>query len=154
MTVVLVNKYLVSLFVCFLNHIILNLGQGQTSNKFKKEAYVFPDGKVLLHYIGDHELSTIRPHGNSGKQTKLYVRTKPSVFKKIQTQVQTQDPHKVYKQAVSNVTIPTDTENVEREKIYENPITGVPRNVKQVQNIKNKVNTQQRLTRDAIMHMK
>ena len=118
---------------------------GKAIQEFRKDVYFplnNPDNIALVHYIGNETLSVPGKHGNSLKQTKLFFRTKPSVMKKISTEVEQKAPHKVYKQMV--------TENVEAQTV--NEATDRPRNVKQIQNIKATTVTAKRLSRDAIMN--
>jgi hypothetical protein len=155
------------------SYFILNLGKGITCKEFRKEAYLFPRANgscvVLMHYLGDHTLSITRPHGNSARQTKIYIPTKPSVLHQLEQRVARQESHIVYKEAVSKVaSIPITVDNNNNtpksylENIAEeyldstapniNPVTDLPRNVKQVQNIRYRVTNDKRLSRDAIFN--
>ena len=110
--------------------------------EFRRDVYFpidNPENIAVIHYIGDSTLSVPGPHGNSMKQTKLFCRTKPSVAKKIVTEVEEKAPHKVYKQMIA-------------EHNVINEATDKPRNVKQVQNIKAASASAKRISRDAIMN--
>jgi hypothetical protein len=89
------------------SYFLLNTGKGVSTKNFRKEAYQL-QGVVLLHYIGDETLSVSMPHGNSKKQTKIFIRTKPSVVEKLAVNLQYQEPHKVYKEAVAKVAVGQD----------------------------------------------
>ena len=94
---------------------------------------------LIVHYIGNEALSVSHAHGNTRQQAKLFFRTKPSVFKNIESKVELKAPHKVYKELITQST--TSHEAVSK-----------PRNVKQIQNRKAKVDNEQRLSHDAIFN--
>ena len=118
----------------------MKLDQGTCKN-FRKDVYISiktPSAKLLIHYIGDEKLSFPQPHGNSKKQTKLFFRTKPSVLQTMEQKISTHVPAaKLYKDEVAN----------------EITITGAPRDLKQVQNVKEKMKQDGRFTRDAIANV-
>jgi hypothetical protein len=98
------------------------------------------------------------------------------VISVLQEKVVTQEPHKVYKEAISKAAKNTPTvpklssppepvpstsqshgsylEEVAEEYLENsvNPVTDIPRNVKQVQNVRYKVKNDKRLTRDSIFN--
>ena len=97
-------------------------------SKFRKEVYQPLERSItIVHYIGNEALSVSHAHGNTRQQAKLFFRTKPSVFKNIESKVELKAPHKVYKELITQST--TSHEAVSK-----------PRNVKQIQNRKAKVN--------------
>ena len=163
------------------SYFVLNLGQGNISHDFKRDAFKFTiDGKVyvVIHYRGDSTKSIYRPHGNSLKQTKIFIRTKPSLLQELGQQMIYEEPHKVYKEYIAsgevnqkvfkekdNKTNEKDLNSENEEETLINqvdkdnpvianninaPITGVPRNLKQLHNINAKTANNDRLSRDAI----
>ena len=93
-----------------------------------------PENIAVIHYIGDSTVSVMGPHGNSMKQTKLFFCTKPSVAKKIVTEVEEKAPHKVYKQMIAEHNVINEATD------------------KQVQNIKAASASAKRISGDAIMN--
>ena len=75
---------------------------------------------TLIQYIGDSSLSIPSSHGNALKQTKLIIKTKPSLLAEIEKNIEHQIHNKIYKDKVAKATT----------------IIDAPRNLKQVQNIK------------------
>ena len=109
-------------------------------SKFRKEVYQPLERSItIVHYIGNEALSVSHAHGNTRQQAKLFFRTKPSVFKSIESKVELKAPHKVYNELITQST--TSHEAVSK-----------PRNVKQIQNRKAKVDNEQRLSHDAILN--
>ena len=55
--------------------------------RFRREIYTSQEeahkGTVVMHYIGDETLSVPRPHGNCVRQTRISIRPKLSVTRKI-----------------------------------------------------------------------
>ena len=75
---------------------------------FRKEIYTSQEdahkGTVVMHYIGDETLSVPRPHGNCMRQTRISIRPKPSVTRKIEESVKgssNKPAHKIYKETVT-----------------------------------------------------
>ena len=140
------------------------------------------DGKVyvVIQYRGDSTKSIYKPHGNSLKQTKIFIRTKPSLLQELGQQMIYEEPHKVYKEYIAsgevnpkvfkekdNKTKEKDLNSENEEETTKNqvdkdnpvktnninaPITGVPRNLKQLHNVKAKTTNNDRLSRDAIFN--
>ena len=57
-----------------------------------------------MHYIGDETLSIPRPHGNCLRQTRISIRPKPSVTKRIEESVKgnsDKTAQKIYKETVT-----------------------------------------------------
>ena len=116
--------------------------QTGTDKGFKKEVFILlnDDSRALVHYIGDETLSQPGAHGNSKKQTKLFFRTKPSVLTTLTEKTQTAVPsNRIYKEAVSEAPL--------------HAITDVPRNLKQIQNLKEKNKQETRVSRDSINNL-
>ena len=93
-----------------------------------------------MHYIGDETLSVPRPHGNCMRQTRISIRPKPSVTKKIEESVKgnsDKPAHKIYKETV------TEGQSV----------TDKPRNIRQVHYIRDKARIVERPTKDAITNL-
>ena len=93
-----------------------------------------------MHYIGDETLSVPRPHGNCMRQTRISIRPKPSVTKKIEESVKgnsDKPAHKIYKETV------TEGQSV----------TDKPRNIHQVHYIREKARIEERPTKDAITNL-
>ena len=113
----------------------LQTKEGMNKN-FKKMVFQLPSDTTLslIHYIGDESLSIPTSHGNALKQTKLFIRTKPSLLEEIEDKIEHQIPNKIYKDKVADAT----------------KIVDAPRNLKQVQNIKEKLKQKTRASRDAI----
>ena len=79
-----------------------------TDKKFRKEIYTSQEdaniGTVVMHYIGDETLSVLRPHGNCMRQTRISIRPKPSVTRKIEESMKgnsDKPAHKIYKETVT-----------------------------------------------------
>ena len=62
-----------------------------TDKGFRKEVCFCKEpeleGTVVIHYRGDSSLSVPTSHGNSKIQTRIFVRTKPSVMTEIEEKV-------------------------------------------------------------------
>ena len=118
-----------------------------TDKRSRKEIYTSQEdahkGTAVMYYIGDesHEtLSVPRPHGNCMRQTRISIRPKPSVIKKIEESVKGNSDkraHKIYKETV------TEGQS----------ITDKPRNIRQVHYIRKKARTGERPTKDAITNL-
>ena len=69
--------------------------------------------RVLIQYIGNHELSKQRPHGNSKKANSVYVRIQPSILDYLKKSVSTSTakPHQIYKNIITKETITKDPES-------------------------------------------
>ena len=115
---------------------------GKTKN-FKKEVYQqLGDGlqPTLVHYIGDHTLSIPRAHGNTvSDDRKVFFATKKSTLNNLKETVFVKDPHKLYKEKIA-------------EPSSEN-IAELPRNLKQLQNLRYKIHNEKRFTRDALYNL-
>ena len=111
----------------------LKLPDNKTSYEFVKLAYrliidnEIITNKVLVQYIGDETKIQPFSHGNTKYDDKPYKRTLPSSLKEFNNQLVNQHPHVVYKKSVNN--------NLD------------PRNIKQLRNLKKKINKQNRMTK-------
>ncbi|KAK3083674.1 hypothetical protein FSP39_001254 [Pinctada imbricata] len=106
------------------------------SKDFVKFVYHEPNsnnGPFFIHYIGNEEASKPLTHGNS-KNERAFIRSKPSSLDKWLTKTKTEDPNIVYKKEVQD----------EEEQ---------PRNLKQLQNLRHKGNTELRISRDALYNL-
>ena len=95
---------------------------GKAMPEFRKDVFMPIENAehvVVIHYIGNDSIFLPSKHGNSMKQTKLFFRTKPSVLKKMATELEHKAPHKVYKEMVS-------------AEVVSSEATDKPRNVKQL----------------------
>ncbi|XP_053385672.1 uncharacterized protein LOC128550498 [Mercenaria mercenaria] len=114
------------------------------SGDFQKHVFRFIsdgyNGKTVLAYYGSSSAYQSLPHGNRKRNTRPFKRTKPSVVAEIKTKVTTKDnPNEVL-------------EKMRSEKSPESKLRGVaaPRNLKQVQNLKQSVQNNKKLSHDAM----
>ena len=111
---------------------------------FKRHMYRLLDCEedlVLLHYIGDHNIGSQHPHGNSkGNNPRPYIRTCPSVLRSI-SEIK-DSPSNIYKQMVQ---VPTSSPNHQ-------PVL-MPRNPKQIKNVQANQRQLVRLTHDALYNL-
>ena len=106
------------------------------SDKFLRHVYSLIDmPQMYLIHIGDESEFKPFPHGKSMNDNKNYTRTCPSVLQVIRDQVENDRPGNVYKKLVCNKT-PGEYQGILN-----------PRNLKQVQNSKAKVDSARRLSR-------
>lgn len=106
------------------------------SKEFMKFVFHEPGkdaGPFIINYIGDETASQPHAHGNSKNSEKPFIRTKPSALEKWLKQTKAKDPNAVYKKEVH-----------EEE---------MPRNLKQIQNLRYKGNNEMRISRDAIYNI-
>lgn len=114
------------------------------STNFTRHAYQLlcePNGVILVHYMGDEKAAQDFPHGNSKYNENSFVRTCPSVLKKLN------------KECISNTTA----------KVYKSEVTSIPsmeylpvlhpRNSKQVENIRYKQLQKQRISHDSLFNI-
>ena len=111
---------------------------------FKRNVYKLLDCErdcVLLHYIGDHNIGSQYPHGNSKSQNpRPFIRTCPSILQSISNIKDS--PSNVYKQMVQTPTcLPS-----------QQPVL-MPRNPKQIKNIQAKQRQSVRLTHDTLYNL-
>ena len=113
-----------------------------TDKRFRKEIYTSQEEShrktVVMHYIGDETLSIPRPHGNCLRQTRISIRRKPSVTKRIEESVKgnsDKPAHKIYKETVTEGQF----------------VTEKPRNIRQVHYIREKARTEKRPTKGTRM---
>ena len=112
---------------------------GKPNAGFRKDVF-FPLAQdtaqqiCIVHYIGNEELSAPAAHGNAKVQTKLFFRTKPSVVENLTKEVEHHKAHKVYKELICQNTEGHDA-------------VAKPRNVKQLQNARAKVQNDIRLSK-------
>ena len=97
--------------------------------------------RVLIHYWGDDKIGRESVSGSGTVvQTKLKLRTMPSVLRSIEQEVANKPAHVVYKQKI-----------VDDQKGH--VAVAAPRNLKQVQNVREKVKNEARLSKDAIINI-
>ena len=87
----------------------------------------------MIQYIGNDEISQAHAHGNAKNQARPFVRTKPSSLERWLKQTKSEDPNAVYK-----------------NEIHEEEM---PRNLKQIQNLRYKGNNEMRISRDALFNI-
>ena len=114
------------------------------SEKFKKQVYQMRDNQnyTIVHYIGDHSLIKQFPHRNATTSNKNFVRTCPSTMKKISKDCKLHKANVVYKQEVSQASITGNQVP-----------TVLPRNLKQLQNLRFKHLSESRLSRDDLYNL-
>jgi hypothetical protein len=106
-----------------------HLQNGQEAvSEFSRHVYTIPNTlcPVLIHYIGDESLYVPSAHGNSNVG-QVFVTTKKSTLTQLTQQLTSSNPHIVYKNQQE-----------------------ICRNVKQTQNLKYKVNKNNRLEYDQL----
>ena len=105
------------------------------------EPYDIPT--VLIHYIGDEKCAVPYAHGNAASDcNKNYIRTCPSVIKSVKHSCLIETAVKSYRNHIlGEVPSPNHL-----------PVK-LPRNVKQVKNIRSNVLGQQRLSHDALYNL-
>ena len=128
----------------------MKLGDGKVVKDFRREAYWLLEGYkqantfilqcplILIHYWGDDVVLASEPVPL--QQTRLKIRTMPSVLRAVEKDVQAKSSHIVYKEKVV-------------EQTNQNEATSKPRNLKQVQNLRERVKNQMRITKDAIINI-
>ena len=94
-----------------------------------------PTCPMIIHYMGDESTAQVFAHGNSKRQTRLYIRTKPSVMEDMKARVSVQGASKVYKELVAD------------PNVAGHDATSKPRNPKQVLNMKENVKQSERTSR-------
>ena len=113
------------------------------SDRFVRHVYSLIDKPqvALIHYMGDESEFVPFPHGNNKNGDKNYTRTCPSVLQGMRDQVENDRPGNVYKKMVCNKT-PGEYQGILN-----------PRNIKQVQNAKAKVDSERRLSNDDVYNL-
>ena len=118
-----------------------------TDKGFRKEVYFCKEpeleGTVVIHYRGDSSLSVPTSHGNSKIQTRIFVRTKPSVMTEIEEKVKSnteKSSHKQYNEIIS--------ENRDGSEYVSKP-----RNTRQVHYQREKVKNSTRPSRCALVNL-
>ena len=91
------------------------------------------NGPFIIQYIGNDEISQAHAHGNAKNTARPFVRTKPSSLERWLKLTKSEDPNAVYK-----------------NKIHEEEM---PRNLKQIQNLRYKGNNEMRISRDALYNI-
>jgi hypothetical protein len=107
------------------------------SKEFVKFVYHEPEcinGPFVIQYIGNEQISQPMSHGNSKNQERPFLRSKPSSLEKWLNKTKSEDPNLVYK-----------------KEIHDNDEQ--PRDLKQIQNLRHKGNTELRISRDALYNL-
>ena len=91
------------------------------------------NGPFIIQYIGNDEISQAHAHGNAKNTARPFVRTKPSSLERWLKQTKSENPNAVYK-----------------NEIHEEEM---PRNLKQIQNLKYKGNNEMRISLDALYNI-
>ena len=114
------------------------------SKDFKKHVYQLLDSKhiTIIHYIGDHSAISKFPHRNSKKGSTAFVRTCPSTFNKLAKVCKTNKASVVYKKEVA-----------EANCLSEQVPTHMPRDLKQLQNLRFKHLSHSRISRDDLYNL-
>ena len=114
--------------------------------RFTKLGFTLPEDsdrpKYIIQYLGDETVHKDYPHGNSKKQTKIFIPTKRSVLDELKEKLTHDIPSKVYKAAIQDPRPNT-----------EDQITTRPRNEKQVSNLRQKELEKSRISNDAIVNV-
>lgn len=108
---------------------------------FLKENKEESTSLALIQYIGDESISIPRSHGNSKIPTSVFIPSKPSTNIRIEAQIEKNElksAHKIYKEEVAK---PVES------------IVDQPRNTRQVRYIRQKVQDDNRISRDAIVNI-
>ena len=111
------------------------------SKEFKRYAYQLLNNKsvTLIHYVGDEKVSIAFPHGNRKHHPeKKYTRTCPSYLNTCKELVKTSSACSIYKKAVENVSCSS-----------ENAATSMPRNLKQLRNLRYSHLKQMKISQDS-----
>ena len=114
------------------------------SDSFRKEVYQLIDDRdyLLIHYMGDQSAIAQFPHRNTKKSDRNFVRTCPSTMKKLSKECKTQPANVVYKKEVAQA------------NAAENHVpTVLPRNLKQLQNLRFQHSKQSRISRDDLYNL-
>ena len=90
--------------------------------------------------IGGDDAVGKQARSGAGVQTKLKLRTMPSVLRSVEREVDSKPAHQVYKTKIV-------------EKTDGNEAVSKPRNLKQVQNLRERVKNEKRLTKDSIINI-
>lgn len=120
-----------------------HMSKGVSAN-FTHHAYELlheQNGVVLVHYLGNENVAEQFPHGNSKHHDRSFVRTCPSVLKKLENRCISNTTAQVYKSEVSDF---SSTQYL--------PVLN-PRNSKQVENVRYKQLQQQRISHDALYNI-
>jgi len=99
------------------------------------------DTFVLVHYLGNEELSVDFPHGNSTSNTRVFTRTAPSVLRNIKD-IKDKEPSVVYKNLQTESAVPNVLQRVLK-----------PRDMKQVRNAQHNVRQQSRISKDTLYNI-
>ena len=91
------------------------------------------NGPFIIQYIGNDEISQAHVHGNAKNTARPFVRTKPSSLERWLKQTGSEDPNAVYK-----------------NEIHEEEM---PRNLKQIRNLRYKGKNEMRISRDALYNI-
>ena len=116
------------------------------NNQFKRHAYRKLDkcdNVIIIHYIGDETIATAFPHRNRTKSTVSHIRTCPSYLAKWTEQCKIMKPGSLYKKEISQQSTES---SLDRE-------TKLPRNLKQLQNLRVKFLSQNRISKDELYNL-
>ena len=118
-------------------------GAPQGSDQFVRHGYTLIDSPnlTLVHYLGDDSCVQQFPHGNRKADDQNFARTCPSVLNQIRNEIQGSSSGNVYKKMV--VSNPAGAHQ------------GIlnPCNLKQVQNMKSRIDSKQRLGKDDLYNL-
>lgn len=114
------------------------------SDGFKKQVYQLIDSQqyTLIQYIGDQSLISHFPHRNATNSNRNFARTCPSTMKKIAKECETRKANVVYKEEIGQANTTSNQAP-----------TVLPRNLKQLQNMRFKHLQQLRLSRDDLYNL-
>ena len=113
------------------------------SNDFSRHAYELdpPNKFVLIQYLGDEGAAIDFAHRNKKNDSRVHIRTCPSVLKDLTTECTRSTTSKVHKSAITNLP-PTSHISVLQ-----------PHNSKQVENIRMKQLQNQRISHDGLYNL-
>ena len=97
---------------------------------------------TIIHYIGNHSAISKFPHRNSKKGSTAFVRTCPSTFNKLAKDCKTSKASVVYKKEVA-----------EANCLSEQVPSHMPRDLKQLQNLRFKHSNDSRISRDDLYNL-
>ena len=115
------------------------------NREFKRHAYQKADKSnhiTIIHYIGDETVTVPFPHRNSTKSSHHHIRTCPSYLSKCAEECKIMKPGVLYKKEVSHQS--TDDPK---------PLAEMPKNLKQLQNLRVKYLSHSRISKDELYNL-
>ena len=97
---------------------------------------------TIIHYIGDETVTVPFPHRNSTKSSHHHIRTCPSYLSKCAEECKIMKPGVLYKKEVSHQS--TDDPK---------PLAEMPKNLKQLQNLRVKYLSHSRISKDELYNL-